>query len=102
VPLSLIGPRLLALPRVGTRNARHRFRHEAITRLMRGRVTTAHDDRDGSQAVLLIDECVCDSSSDWALAHTSLSSGADVWSGVCDTLAVGRQAEANTVWATRR
>jgi hypothetical protein len=36
--------------------ARECLRCDAITRLMRGPVTAAHDERECSQAVLLVDE----------------------------------------------
>jgi hypothetical protein len=39
---------------------------------MRGRVTTAHDDQDRSQAALLIDEGESTASSNRVLADTSL------------------------------
>ena len=59
-------------------------------------MTTAHDDRDRSQAVLLIDECECGASSDWVLAHTSLSANSAASPGT----QAPSSGESGSAWAT--
>jgi hypothetical protein len=57
---------------------------------MKGPVTAAHDERECSQAVLLVDECECGLGPDCLLADGSLSSAAVVWVTALSALALAR------------